>query len=95
MSATVLGSVLACVGVLGGAVLALIGKRGENAISGYNNLTDQLQEERAEQRQQIIELRQQLTDRDARIAELSAYRTADQAEIVRLRGIIQNYGGTP
>jgi len=64
-------------------------------LSGYTSLTDQLQEERAEQQRQINDLRQQLTERDARIAELSAYRTADQAEIVRLRAIVLSLGGQP
>jgi|GEM_PF-3366700 len=95
MSATVWGSVLACVGVLGTALVGLLGKRSENALSGYNNLTDQLQEERAEQQRQINELRQQVMDRDARLSELGAYRAADQAELTRLRNLVQALGGQP
>lgn len=95
MDATTLGSVLALVGVLAGAVVAFLGKRGETAVTGSNQLIDQLQEERADQREQIRDLRQQLTDRDARIAELASYRTADQAEITRLRNIVQSLGGQP
>lgn len=95
MDATTLGSVLALFGVLAGAVVAYLGKRGETAVTGYNNLTDQLQEERADQRSQITDLRQQLGDRDARLSEQAAYRSADQAEIARLRNIIQSLGGNP
>lgn len=95
MDATTLGSVLALVGVLSGAVVAYLGKRGETAVTGYSSLTDQLQEERADQRTQIADLRQQLGDRDARLAEQSAYRAADQAEIARLRNIVQSLGGQP
>jgi hypothetical protein len=95
MDATTLGSVLALVGVLSGAVVAYLGKRGETAVTGYSSLTDQLQEERADQRAQIADLRQQLTDRDARLAEQCALRAADQAEITRLRNLIQPPGGHP
>lgn len=92
---TTLGSVLALVGVLSAAVVAYLGKRGETAVTGYSSLTDQLQEERADQRNQITDLRQQLGDRDARLAEQSALRAADQAEIARLRNRIQSLGGQP
>lgn len=95
MDATTLGSVLALVGVLSGAVVAYLGKRGETAVTGLTTLTDQLQEERADQREQIKDLRQQITDRDARIAELASLRTADQAEIIQLRNTIQSLGGHP
>jgi len=95
MDATTLGSVLALVGVLSGAVVAYLGKRGETAVTGYSSLTDQLQEERADQRAQIADLRQQLTDRDARLVEQCALRAADQAEITRLRNLIQPPGGHP
>lgn len=95
MDATTLGSVLALIGVLAGAVVAYLGKRGETAVTGYSSLTDQLQEERADQRTQIADLRQQLTDRDARLAEQAAFRAADQAEITRLRTIVQSLGGQP
>lgn len=95
MDVTTLGSLLIGVGGLVGAVVAYLGKRGENAVTGYSTLTDQLQEERADQRQQIADLRQQITDRDARLAEQSSYRAADQAEITRLRAIVQSLGGQP
>lgn len=102
MDATTLGSVLALIGVLSGAVVAYLGKRGETAVTGYSSLTDQLQEERADQRQQITELRAQLAQRDtviaaqaAQLAEQASLRAADQAELARLRANIISLGGSP
>lgn len=71
MDATALGSLLVGAGGLVGAVVAYLGKRGETAVTGYSNLTADLQEERDALRVQV--------------AELHALRTADQAEITRLR----------
>ncbi|MFI5524971.1 hypothetical protein [Streptomyces platensis] len=81
MDATTLGSVLALAGVLSGAVVAYLGKRSENALSGYSSLTDNLQEERDRLDRQLIE-------RDTKLA-------AQADEIARLRGIIIQLGGTP
>lgn len=81
MDATTLGSVLALVGVLAGAVVAYLGKRSENALTGYSSLTDNLQEERDRLDRQLIE-------RDAKL-------TAQAEEIARLRSIIIQLGGTP
>ncbi|NSC21498.1 hypothetical protein FM076_09890 [Streptomyces albus subsp. chlorinus] len=81
MDATALGALLVGVGGLASAVVAAVGKRGENVITGYSSLTNDLQEERDA-------LRLQLT-------ELHAQRAADQAEITRLRGIITTLGGDP
>ncbi|MEU7431099.1 hypothetical protein AB0B07_09610 [Streptomyces sioyaensis] len=81
MDATTLGSVLALAGVLSGAVVAYLGKRGENALTGYSSLTDNLQEERDRLDRQLIE-------RDAKLA-------AQADEITRLRQIIIQLGGTP
>lgn len=78
MDATTLGSLLVGVGAVVGAVVAFVGKRGENALSGYSSLTDNLQEERDRLDRKVIEL-------NAQLAELSALRAADQAEIARLR----------
>ncbi|WP_229375600.1 hypothetical protein [Streptomyces spirodelae] len=58
-----------------------MGKRGENAITGYSSLTNDLQEERDALRLQL--------------AELHGQRAADQAEIARLRGVITRLGGDP
>jgi cell division protein FtsB len=81
LDATTLGSVLAAVGVLAGAVVAYLGKRSETALTGYTSLTDDLQEERSALRQEITELH--------------ALRTADQAEITRLRIEIAHLRGHP
>ncbi|MFE0378328.1 hypothetical protein ACFW1M_22720 [Streptomyces inhibens] len=81
MDATTLGSVLALAGVLSGAVVAYLGKRSENALTGYSSLTDNLQEERDR-------LDRQLTERDTRLA-------AQADEIARLRNIIIQLGGQP
>jgi hypothetical protein len=85
---TTLGSVLALVGVLAGAVVAYLGKKGETAVTGYSALTGDLQEERDR-------LDRLLVERDAKLAEQAALRAADQAEIARLRAIIIQLGGTP
>lgn len=65
MDATTLGTLLAGVGALAGAVVAFVGKRGENAINGYSSLTQDLQEERDA-------LRGQLAERDVEITRLRA-----------------------
>lgn len=93
MDATTLGSVLALVGVLAGAVVAYLGKRGETAVTGYSSLTDQLQEELAGKRAELVEKNAALAEKDARIAELASLRAADQAEITRLRNLVQPHGG--
>lgn len=91
---TLVGSLTGAAAVIG-AVVAYLGKKGENALSGYTSLTDQLQEERTEQQRLITDLRQQLVDRDARIAELAAHRSEDQAELTRLHNLVQALGGQP
>lgn len=88
MDATTLGSVLAFAGVLGGAVVAYLGKRGENALTGYSSLTDNLQEERDR-------LDRKVSEQLASLAEQSAQRAADQAEIARLRILVITLGGNP
>ncbi|MGA6159582.1 hypothetical protein ACPEIC_40310 [Stenotrophomonas sp. NPDC087984] len=86
MDATTLGSVLALVGVLSGAVVAYLGKRGELANARMNSEMDQIQEERDG-------LRLQLADRDKRISELLEQRVTDQVELARLRVQIIEMGG--
>ncbi|WP_406200183.1 hypothetical protein OG331_25295 [Streptomyces sp. NBC_01017] len=87
MDATTLGSLLVGVGAVVGGVVAYLGKRGENAITLYGSLTNDLQEERDRLDTKVTEL-------NAKIAELSALRAADQAEIARLRALIPP-GGQP
>ena len=85
---TTIGSLLVGVGAVVGGVVAYLGKRGENALTGYSSLTDNLQEERDRLDRKVQEL---LAER----AEQSALRAADQAEIARLRAEIIHLGGQP
>ncbi|MFS8201261.1 hypothetical protein ACLVWQ_21540 [Streptomyces sp. CWNU-52B] len=85
---TLLGSSLACAGVLGAALVAYLGKRGENALNGFSSLTEKLQSERDR-------LERQIAERDSRIDELSSLHAADQSEIARLRLDIHRLGGAP
>ncbi|MEU5902256.1 MULTISPECIES: hypothetical protein [Streptomyces] len=85
---TLFGSVLATLGVLGAAVVAYLGKRGENALMGFSNLTEKLQIERDR-------LERQVAERDAKLAELNALHAHDQSEIARLLMDNQRLGGTP
>ncbi|MGA5506815.1 hypothetical protein [Streptomyces umbrinus] len=87
MDATTLGSLLVGVGAVVGGVVAYLGKRGENALTGYSSLTEKLQTERDR-------LERQLAERDTRIDQMSTQHTADQAEISRLRALIPP-GGPP
>ncbi|PNG20320.1 hypothetical protein [Streptomyces cahuitamycinicus] len=87
MDATTLGSLLVGIGAVAAAVVAYLGKRGENAVTGYSSLTNDLQEERDA-------LKAERTELNAKLAELSALRAADQAEIARLRALIPP-GGHP
>ncbi|MFB8772086.1 hypothetical protein [Streptomyces broussonetiae] len=88
MDVTTLGSLLVGVGAVVGGVVAYLGKRGENAITAYGSLTNDLQEERDA-------LKAERADLTARLAEQAALRAADQAEIARLRAIIIHLGGHP
>ncbi|MEV5659786.1 hypothetical protein [Streptomyces flaveolus] len=88
MDATTLGSLLVGVGAVVGGLVAYLGKKGENALTGYSSLTDNLQEERDRLDRKVSELL-------AELAEQSAFRAADQAEIARLRGLIIQLGGQP
>ncbi|MEU9789120.1 hypothetical protein AB0E27_00600 [Streptomyces sparsogenes] len=81
MDATTLGALLVGVGGLASALVAFLGKRGENAIGLYSSLTNDLQEERDALRLQL--------------AEAHAQRAADLAEIARLRMEIARLGGAP
>lgn len=88
MDATTLGSLLVGVGAVVGGVVAYLGKRGENALTGYSSLTDNLQEERDRLDSKVTQMHQEL-------AQAAISRAADQAEIARLRDIITRLGGQP
>ncbi|MGY1498528.1 hypothetical protein ACW4TU_18345 [Streptomyces sp. QTS52] len=88
MDATTIGSLLVGVGAVVGGVVAYLGKRGENAITGYTSLTGDLQEERAELKVERAELK-------AERAVLAAQHATDQAEISRLRNLVIRLGGQP
>jgi hypothetical protein len=95
VNATTLGSLLTGGAAVIGAVVVYLGKRGENAVTGYSSLTDQLQEELASKRTELTEKNAALAEKDAHLAELAMLRTADQAEITRLRAVIIQLGGSP
>jgi hypothetical protein len=88
MSAAMLTAVAALLGSVLAAAAAMYGSRGANratreggALSGYNDLTDQLQEERKELRADLSAVRADLA--------------AERLESARLRLIVQQLGGTP
>lgn len=88
MSAAMVTAVAALLASVLTAAAAMYGSRGANratreggALSGYNNLTDQLQEERKELRAEVATLRTELQ--------------AERLESARLRLLVQQLGGTP
>ena len=81
MDVTTLGSLLLGVGAVVGGLMTYLGKRSENAITGYSSLTNDLQEERDRLDRKVTEL-------NGKLAEQAALRAADQAEIARLRALI-------
>jgi nucleoside-diphosphate-sugar epimerase len=64
-----------------GSKVAGRAQREGNAVTGFNSLTDQLQEERKELRADVAALRLELA--------------TEKAETARLRLIVQTLGGTP
>lgn len=88
MDATTLGSLLVGVGAVVGGVVAYLGKRGENAMTRFNSVTDQVQEERDR-------LEQRLTAAQAELVALHAQRHEDLEQITRLRIKIIQLGGEP
>jgi len=88
LDSTTIGAVLACVAGLIGSVVVYVGKRGENGVSRFNSVTDQVQEDNTT-------LRDQLSKRDARIETLQDQRQRDLEQITRLRIKVLNRGGDP
>jgi chromosome segregation ATPase len=95
LDATTLGSLLVGLGAVVGAVVAYLGKRGENAITAYGSLTNDLQEERETLKADLAAARAERDALNSRLAEQAALRAADQAEIARLRALIVHLGGEP
>ncbi|MBD9703358.1 hypothetical protein IHE56_14970 [Streptomyces sp. ID01-12c] len=102
MDVTTIGSLLVGVGAVVGGLVAYLGKKGENALTGYSSLTNDLQEERdrldkkvTEQAATIHTQTTTISTMAASAAEQSALRAADQAEIARLRALVTDLGGQP
>jgi cell division protein FtsB len=88
MSAAMLTAVAALIGAPVAGIAAVYGsrvagrvQREGGVIKGYDKLTDQLQEERESDRQQIADLRTDLA--------------AERLESARLRLLVQQLGGAP
>ncbi|MFE2311684.1 hypothetical protein ACFXC8_00535 [Streptomyces sp. NPDC059441] len=88
MDGTTLGAVLAAIAGLVGSGVVYVGKRGENGVTRFNSVTDQVQEDNAT-------LRDQLAQRDARINTLQEQRMHDLETMTRLRIKVINLGGDP
>lgn len=102
MDVTTIGSLLVGVGAVVGGLVAYLGKRGENALTGYSSLTNDLQEERDRLDKKVTEQAATINTQTTTIstlaasaAEQSALRAADQAEISRLRALVVDLGGQP
>lgn len=85
---TLVGALVAFAGVLATAVVAYVGKRGELSLTGHNSLIDQLQEERASNKADLADKKQELYDTRTAL-------TQAEAENARLRAIIVQLGGDP
>lgn len=79
--AALIGGPVAALGVMYGSRGATRAAREGNAVTGFNSLTDQLQEERIELKQELGTLRAELA--------------AEKLETARLRLLVQQLGGTP
>ena len=102
MDVTTIGSLLVGVAAVVGGLVTYLGKRGENALTGYSSLTNDLQEERDRLDKKVTEQAATINTQTTTIAtmaasaaEQSALRAADQAEIARLRALVIHHGGQP
>ncbi|MGV9500183.1 hypothetical protein ACWDQ0_18050 [Streptomyces sp. NPDC003642] len=80
MDATTLGSLLVGLGAVVGAVVAYLGKRGENAITAYGSLTNDLQEERENLKTELAAARAERDTLSARLAEQAVLLAAATVE---------------
>ncbi|MFE7966122.1 hypothetical protein ACFU0X_24320 [Streptomyces cellulosae] len=92
---TTLGTFLVGAGAVVGVWVQYVGKRGENALTGYSSLTNDLQEERDALRTERDQLKGERDQLNSRLAEMASLRAADQAEIARLRADNIRLGGQP
>lgn len=88
MTDTTIGAVLACVAGLIGSVVVYVGKRGENNVSRFNSVTDQVQEE-------VVRKSTELAAAQTEISRLSQQRHDDLIRITQLEIEIMRLGGTP
>lgn len=88
MDATTLGALLAFVGVVSGSVVAYIGKRGENGVTRFNSVTDQVQEE-------LNRKSDELTAARTEVGALRQQRHDDLIRMTKLEIEIIRLGGTP
>lgn len=88
MDATSIGALIIAGATALGVLVTWVGKRGENAITGYSSLTNDLQEERDRLEKKVAEQALSLTEHATQHA-------MDQAAITRLRGLVIELGGTP
>ncbi|PAZ15693.1 hypothetical protein CLM62_12920 [Streptomyces sp. SA15] len=79
--AALIGGPMAAAGVMYGSRGATRAAREGNAVTGFNSLTDQLQEERAELRKELATVRQELA--------------TERLESARLRLMVERLGGSP
>ena len=87
MDGTSLGAVLAAVAGLVGSGVVFVGKRGENRVTGFNSVTDQIQEE-------LTTKRTELAAAQAELAVLYQRRHDDLIRITQLEVEIIRLGGT-
>ncbi|MFB7592299.1 hypothetical protein [Streptomyces sp. NPDC056169] len=92
---TLVGALLALIGVLATAVVAYVGKRGELSLNSLSTLTDELQEERSSLKEERTLLKEENVELRGALAAATVGRAVDQAEIARLRLIIMQLGGDP
>jgi hypothetical protein len=80
ISALIAGPVAAAAAIYGSRGATRAAQEG-NAVNGFSNLTDQLQEERKELRTELATVRAELA--------------AERAEVARLKALVTQLGGTP
>jgi outer membrane murein-binding lipoprotein Lpp len=88
VDATTIGALLAFAGVASGAVVTFIGKRGENGVTSFNSVTDQIQEE-------VVRKTTELAAAQTENARLNQQRHDDLIRITQLEIEIYRLGGTP